>query len=100
MTTVFSRPVFHAHPGPPTLSPSEWAPLTTTFEDDELVYPVARRDKKSVRPDLPALRLSTVLPGKKSLRFECFICGILCVVLVDSGATHSFFQVAFVDRSA
>ena len=56
---------------------------------------MARCDEKSVRPNLPALRLSTVFPGKKSLRFECSICGILCVVLVDSGATHSFVSSSF-----
>jgi hypothetical protein len=89
--------VFYASKPPATVHPRSWAPLEHMHDDDEYVYPL-----NTVRKSfpIPRLRFLHAVPGEKPLRFEMFLRNIPCVVLVDSGATHSFVSRRFCHKHA
>jgi hypothetical protein len=65
-------------------------------ETDELVYPVK---ENSVRK-LPTLFFTRSLAGRESMVFEALVMrDLLCTVLLDSGATHSFVSTRFMHEN-
>lgn len=81
------RKVFEAKRPPPTSHPTGFAPLEHSRCDDELVY--------SASPAPFNLNVTRKLGGRKSLMFESLLCGSFCEALVDSGASHSFVSLHF-----
>jgi transposase InsO family protein len=81
-------PAFIAPKTTPAKHPKEFVPMEHMHEEDELVYMVRQHE-------LPTLRFTRALGGRKSLSFEGLLAGVFVEALTDSGATHSFASLNF-----
>jgi hypothetical protein len=83
MTSSMGPAVFSSTTTDEVFHPDAFAPMEHMAGTDELVYSVGF-------PDVPTLRFTRALAGRKSLCFEGLIAGAYVLALADSGATHSF----------
>lgn len=95
---------------------SEFLPLETSYQDDDLVYVVPSGTESGNQPisavaqqslkapprvlhapgsEPPKLRLKRALPRPRALSFEVLLQGACGLALLDSGATGSFVSASF-----